>query len=100
MIGLESALPVYAKALVETGLLTWPQLVARLTVNPARVLGMDMGRISVGATADITVIDPEVAWRIEPAKFASQARNCPFAGWLVRGRAVATVVGGRVVFEP
>ena len=99
MIGLESALPVYAKTLIETGLLTWPQLVARLTVNPARVLGMDMGRITVGATADVTVIDPEIAWRIEPEQFASRARNCPFAGWDVRGRAVATVVGGRVVFE-
>jgi dihydroorotase len=99
MIGLESALPVYAKTLIETGLLTWPQLVAKLTVNPARVLDMDMGRIAVGATADVAVIDPEAAWRIEPAKFASQARNCPFAGWLVRGRAVATIVGGRVVFE-
>ena len=99
MIGLESALPVYAKALIETGLLTWPQLVARLTINPARILGVDLGRIAVGATADVAVIDPEVAWRIEPAQFASRARNCPFAGWNVRGRAVATIVGGRVVYQ-
>jgi dihydroorotase len=100
MIGLESALPVYIKALVEPGLLTWPALVAKLTANPARVLGMDTGRLAVGATADVTVIDPEVPWRIDPEKFASRARNCPFAGWEVRGRAVATIVGGRVVFEP
>jgi len=99
MIGLESALPVYAKALVQTGLLTWPQLVARLTINPARVLGAGLGRLGVGATADVTVIDPEAAWRIEPQRFASRARNCPFAGWDVRGCAVVTIVGGRVVFE-
>jgi dihydroorotase len=99
MIGLESALPIYAKALVETGLLTWPELLARLTVNPARVLGIDAGRIAPAATADVTVIDPEVAWRIEPAQFMSRARNCPFAGWDVRGRAVVTIVSGRVVFR-
>jgi dihydroorotase len=99
MIGLESALPVYAKALVQTGLLTWPQLVARLTINPARVLGAGLGRLGVGATADVTVIDPEASWRIEPQRFASRARNCPFAGWDVRGCAVVTIVGGRVVFE-
>jgi dihydroorotase len=60
---------------------------------------VDLGRIAVGATADVAVIDPEVAWRIEPAQFASRARNCPFAGWDVRGRAVATIVGGRVVYQ-
>jgi dihydroorotase len=99
MIGLESALPVYIKALVEPGLLTWPALVAKLTANPARVLGMDTGRLAVGAAADVTVIDPEVRWRIDPQAFASRARNCPFAGWEVRGRAAATIVGGRIVFE-
>jgi dihydroorotase len=99
MIGLESALPVYAKTLIETSLLTWPQLAARLTVNPARILGASLGRIAVGAAADITVIDPEVAWRIEPERFVSRARNCPFAGWDVRGRAVTTIVGGRIVYQ-
>jgi dihydroorotase len=99
MIGLESALPVYIKALVEPGLLTWPALVAKLTANPARVLGMDTGRLAAGAAADVTVIDPEVRWRIDPQAFASRAQNCPFAAWEVRGRAAATIVGGRVVFE-
>jgi dihydroorotase len=97
MIGLESALPVYVKTLIEPGILAWPALVAKLTVNPARVLGMDMGRLAPGATADIAVIDPAVTWRIDPEQFASRARNCPFAGWEVRGRAVAMIVAGRIV---
>ena len=99
MIGLESALAVYARALVEPGLLTWPQLVAKLTANPARVLGTEAGNLAVGGPADVTVIDPEAAWTIDPARFRSRARNCPFAGWEVRGRAILTVVGGRVVYE-
>jgi dihydroorotase len=99
MIGLESALAVYARALVEPGLLTWPQLVAKLTANPARVLGTEAGNLAVGGPADVAVIDPEAAWTIDPARFRSRARNCPFAGWEVRGRAILTVVGGRVVYE-
>jgi dihydroorotase len=99
MIGLESALPVYVRALIEPGRLTWPQLIARMTVHPARVLGRRAGLLAAGAPADVTVIDPEAAWTIDPAKFRSGARNCPFAGWKVRGQAVLTIVGGRVVYK-
>jgi len=99
VIGLESALPVYVKALVEPGHLEWPELIARLTVNPARVLGLPYGTLAVGAAADVTVIDPDAEWVIAPAQFASRARNCPFAGWKVKGRVKQTLVGGRVVYE-
>ena len=99
MIGLESALPVYVKALVEPGHLEWPELIARLTVNPARVLGLPYGTLAVGAAADVTVIDPDAEWVIAPAQFASRARNCPFAGWKVKGRVKWTLVDGRVVYE-
>lgn len=99
MIGLESALAVYAGALVETGRLEWPELVARMTFHPARALGLDAGTLAVGAQADVTVIDSESAWTVDPERFASRARNCPFAGREVCGRAVLTVVGGRVVFD-
>lgn len=98
MIGLESAVPVYAKALVESGLLTWPEVIRRMTANPARVLGLAAGTLAVGAAADVAVLDPETRWTIDPAKFVSRARNCPFAGWDVRSRAVTTIVGGRVVY--
>ena len=98
MVGLESALAVYVRALVETGLLTWAQFLARMTFNPARVLGIEAGTLSVGAPADVTVIDPEARWTIDPAHFRSRARNCPFAGWDVRGRVVTTIVAGQVAY--
>jgi len=99
MIGLESALPVYVKALVEPGHLEWPELIARLTVTPARVLGLPYGTLAVGAAADVTVIDPDAEWVIAPARFASRARNCPFAGWKVKGRVKWTLVDGRIAYE-
>jgi len=99
MIGLESALAVYVKALVEPGLLTWPELIARLTVNPARVLNLDAGTLAVGAAADVIILDPLEQWTIEPGRFVSRARNCPFAGWKVRGRVKQTLVGGRIAYE-
>jgi dihydroorotase len=96
IIGLETLLPVCVTALVESGHLTWPQLIAKLTVNPARVLGIDRGTLRPGAVADVTVIDPAAEWTIDPARFRSTSRNCPFAGWKVRGRAKAVIVGGEV----
>jgi len=99
MIGLESALPVYVRALIKPGLIAWPRLVALMTDGPARVLGRETGSLAEGATADVTVIDPDAEWTIDPATFASRARNCPFRGWHVRGRAVLTIVGGRVAYE-
>ncbi|HUU91891.1 MAG TPA: dihydroorotase [Phycisphaerae bacterium] len=99
MIGLESALGVYATTLLETPLMTWPELIARMTTAPASVLGIDAGTLAVGARADVTVIDPAARWTIDPERFASKARNCPFAGREVKGRVVRTLVGGRVVYE-
>jgi len=99
MIGLESALAVSATALVETGLLAWPDLIRLFTAGPARVLGLDAGKIDIGDVADLAIIDPAASWLIDPERFASRARNCPFAGWQVRGRVVVTLVGGRVVYE-
>jgi len=99
MIGLESALAVYVRALVEPGVLDWPDLIARLTAHPAHILGLTAGTLAMGAAADVTVIDPDEPWVIDPAHFASRARNCPFAGWKVKGRVKQTLVGGRVVYE-
>ena len=99
MIGLESALGVYATTLVETPLMTWPELIDRMAAAPARVLGIDAGTLAVGARADVTVIDPAARWTIDPERFASKARNCPFAGREVKGQVVRTLVGGRVVYE-
>ncbi len=100
MIGLECALPLYAKALVESGAIGWPRLIALLTIEPARLLGIDgfgHGSLEVGRSCDVTVINPSKAWRIDSEKFHSKSRNCPFDGWQVHGRATEVFVGGRRV---
>jgi dihydroorotase len=99
VIGLETLLPVCVQALIEPGHLTWPQLIEKLTINPARVLRIDRGTLEAGAIADVTVIDPTAEWTIDPSKFRSRSRNCPFAGRAVRGRADLVLVGGVAKFE-
>src|SRR6516225_6879763 len=96
IIGLETLIPICIKSLIEPGHLDWPQLIEKLTVNPARVLSIDRGTLKPGADADVTIIDPAVAWTIDPDQFKSKSRNCPFAGWQVRGKAYAVVIGGEV----
>ncbi len=99
IIGLECALPLYARALIDDGVIDWPAMLAMMTINPARLVGLDrkgLGSLTIGGPADVTVIDPDHEWTIDAAKFASAGRNCPFDGWTVRGRAIATIVGGAV----
>ncbi|MFM1805007.1 MAG: Dihydroorotase [Planctomycetota bacterium] len=100
IIGLDCALALYAKALVDDGVIGWPRLIELLTRTPAELCGLDaqgLGTLREGAPGDVTVIDPNREWTIDVGAFASKSRNCPFHGWRVRGRAVATVVGGRVL---
>jgi dihydroorotase len=99
IIGLETLVPVCVKALIEPGILTWPQLIAKLTVNPAHLLGIDRGTLKPGAVADVTILDPVTEWTIDPSEFRSKSRNCPFAGWKVRGRAHTVLVGGVIKYE-
>ncbi len=78
--GLETALSVCVESLITSGALTWPQLVETLTVHPARIAGLEAGTLSVGAPADIVLVDPDAVWTVDPARFASKGRNSPFAG--------------------
>jgi dihydroorotase len=96
ILGLETFLPLCVTHLVEKGHLTWPQLLAKMTVNPAKVLGIDRGTLQTGRPADVTVIDPKAKWTIDKHAFKSKSRNTPFDGAKVTGRAVATIVGGEV----
>jgi len=97
IVGLETLLPLCIRALIDPGHLTWPQLIAKLTCGPARILGWeDRGTLALGTPADITVIDPDYRWTIDPMQFRSQSRNTPFAGWEVRGRARYVLVDGEV----
>jgi len=82
--------------LIAPGHLDWPAALAKMTINPARILKLDKGTLRIGADADITVIDPGVRWRVDPAQLRSKSTNTPFAGWELQGRAEVVVVGGRV----
>ena len=93
---LECALPLYIKALIETGVTDWSGMLAMLTCRPAGVINVDKGRIGVGDRADITIIDPNVEWVIDAGAFYSKSRNCPYHGWTVKGKPVATVVAGEI----
>ncbi|MEE9405684.1 MAG: amidohydrolase family protein, partial [Algisphaera sp.] len=95
IVGLDCALPLYVKALITSGAIDWPKLITLLTVGPAELCGLQSkGHLTVGADADVTVIDPDAAWTLDVNTFASKARNCPFDGWDVKGQAIATVVTG------
>ncbi len=97
IIGLETFLPTCVKALIDPGHLTWPQMIAMMTLHPAQILGIDRGTLKPGAPADVTIIDPDREWTIDVTKFRSKSRNCPFGGWKVKGLAEQVIVGGRVV---
>jgi dihydroorotase len=96
IVGLETALGLVVTQLVEPGHLDWPTALAKMTINPARILGIDKGTLREGADADVTIIDPGVRWRVDPDKFRSKSANSPFAGWNLRGRADTVIVGGRI----
>ena len=100
VVGLESALPLYIKALIDSETIDWPAMLAMMTVNPARLCALDgKGHLGPGADADVTIIDPDRVWTIDADKFHGKSRNCPFDGWQVTGRAVTTIVGGEVKFN-
>jgi dihydroorotase len=97
VVGLETALAVLLDRLVRPGLLSLPTLIARLTSGPARALGLPGGSLAVGSVADLTVLDLDREWTIEPSRFLSKSRNSPFNGWSVKGKPWMTIVGGQVI---
>ena len=99
IIGLETAFGLTITALVEGGVLTLPQAVARLTSDPCRIFRLPKGTLSEGADADVTIVDPTREWTYDVRQSASKARNSPFDGWKLRGQVLATIVGGKVVWE-
>ena len=97
IIGLETSLPLGLK-LVDRGIIDISGLVEKMSTNPARILGLASG-LRIGQTADITVIDPDIPYRIDAGGFQSRSRNTPFDDWDVKGKAVMTLVGGKIVFR-
>src|SRR5262245_44509902 len=96
--GLETAVSLSLDRLVHAGLIRLPRLVELLSVNPARILGVQGGSLAAGERADITVIAPDLNVRVQAAKMRSRSKNTPFDGWELRGAVAATIVGGRTLF--
>jgi dihydroorotase len=94
---LETALQLGLK-LVEENVISFESLVEKVSKNPARILGLQHGLV-IGNSADLTVIDPDLHHTIHADSFFSKSRNTPFNGWQMKGKAVLTVVGGRIVFN-
>lgn len=102
IIGLETALALYIEALVTPGLIDWPRLIALMTIEPARLCNLDVcgiGTLKVGGPADVTVINPTLAWTIARTDLAGKCANTPFLGRNVKGRSVFTIVAGRIQNE-
>lgn len=97
ILGLETTVALGLDRLVRPGIVALPRFVELLTAGPARAFGLPGGTLAEGSPADVTVLDLERRWQVRPASFVSRSRNSPFGGWDVRGAAVVTIVGGRIV---
>ncbi len=99
ILGLETELGLFLDILVhQTKSIGLPRLIEMLTVEPARLLGLDRGTLSVGAPADVTLINPDLEWIVDKEQSFSRSRNTPFHGREIKGRAVRTIVGGKTVW--
>ena len=96
ILGLETAIGLAVTRLIVPGRIGWPRLIEAMSTLPARILGLSRGTLRPGAAADITIIDPDLSWRVDVKQFRSKSVNSPFDGWTLQGRAVATIVGGRI----
>ena len=99
MIGLETTLGLIKTRLVDKGFLSWADAIAKMTYNPARILGLPGGTLEIGKAADITVIDPEKKWTVKKDGFRSKSKNSPFIGWKLSGKVEHTILGGRIVYK-
>ncbi|MBU6282737.1 dihydroorotase [bacterium] len=98
VIGLETLLPLVLR-LVEHGVLDLPTAIAKISSEPAAILGLPLGTLEVGRAADLAIVDPQREWTVDPSQTFSKSKNTPFEGWKMRGRAVYTMVDGRTVHE-
>lgn len=99
IIGLETSLALFAKALVDSGLQTWAQLIEKMSTRPAQLLQVPGGTLKVGQAADVTIFDPEKDWTIDVERSRSLSQNSPFDGWQVRCPVSATIVGGVIKYS-
>lgn len=100
--GIECALSLYIKALVESKVIGWSELISMMTHKPSQIIGIDneKGSLTKGHWADITIFDPEQEYTVDANKFYSKARNCPYHGWKLKGKVHYTIVGGEIRYQP
>lgn len=98
IVGLETALGLILK-LVQEGVLTLSEAINKMSTAPARILGVPGGNLRPGSPADVTLIDPAHSWQVDVHQFKSKGRNSPFHGWELPGRAVMTIVGGKIIYS-
>lgn len=98
VVGLETLLPLTLQ-LVHDGLLDLPTAIAKITSEPARILRLSAGRLEVGVPADLVVIDPDHEWVVSSETLLTKSKNTAFEGWKMRGRAIVTLVDGRIVHD-
>ena len=96
--GLETSLGLSLN-LINSKILNWPELIARMSLNPARILNLPKGTLETGTDADITVIDPLLKWTVDVQAFRSRGKNSPFHGRQMQGKAILTIVGGEIKYD-
>lgn len=99
IVGLETSFPVLYTCLVEKQLITLEKLIELMSVNPRKRFGLEGGAIEDGQPADLTVLDLDRRWKIDPAQFASKGKATPFSGWEVQGKVLFTIVNGEIAYE-
>jgi dihydroorotase len=99
IVGLETAAALTYSELVAKNILTPLQMAEKMSYNPARVLRIEAGTITEGKAADLVIFDPDAAYTIDKNTFVSKSKNTPFHGRSVRGRVLATIIGGEVVYQ-
>ena len=99
MVGLETALAVTLTSLYHTGVMDLSDILRKMTINPAFILRIPKGRLSLGGGADFTIFDPDEEWTVDPEQFASKGRNTPFAGRTLKGRVKYTIVDGKIIYQ-
>ncbi len=99
MIGFETTLSLGIKELVQTKILPIEKLIEKMSLNPAKILGINAGTLSVGSQADILIFDPDSKWTVKRDKIVSMSKNSPFIGWELPGVVIATICHGKVIYQ-
>lgn len=99
IVGVETALGLVLKELVDPGVLSLPDAIGKLTSSPSRIVSLPGGKLKIGSPADITIFDPRSVWICEPSKFVSKSKNSPFKGWTLKGKVEHVFVDGEPVIR-